>query len=436
MSDPPPPTIGLPPLRVEQALRLLPDVEALAPLRAFLISTSRPGERAAWAPSEPYRTVGKRFLQPAELRRQVPEAIARVTAHMAALYQAVVEALEAEQRGDLAAAVRALLSAGEREEGVGRYGQARAWFEHALARSEELRDRRPEITTLRALGHLDLTMGRHEDGARRYQRSLVLAEAELDQEGIVLACLGLGHVARAQAAWIGAEAWYTRGLQLGAGDQLRTAQLQHRLGDVARRRGDLRTAGARLRVALELFQGLGRHEEAARVLNSQGQLEAEGGHPVEALAAYREALAALGRSAGDAPLEMTIRINIATLHLETDRLLEAEDEIRRGEELAIAHNLTRQLARLYILLGRLRGRQGDEDGFVFFEKAIELCRGLEASPRLEGEIYHEYGAFRTRLGDREEARVYLERAKQIFESLGDAFERRRVGAALEQLSTP
>ncbi|MGH7567631.1 MAG: hypothetical protein ACREL9_01485 [Gemmatimonadales bacterium] len=429
MSEP----VGRPPLRVEQALRLLPDVEALAPLRAFLISTSRPEQRDAWAPSQPYRTVGKRYLQPGELRRQVPEALSRVTAHLSALYQAVVEALEGEQRGDLGAAVRALLTAGEREQSVGRFGQARAWFDHALARSEELRDRRPEIETLRALGYLDLAVGRYEDGARRFQRSLVLAEAELDQEGIVLACLGLGHVARAQGAWIGAEAWYTRGLQLGAGDQLRTAQLQHRLGDVARRRGDLRTAGARLRQALDVFRSLDRFEEVARVLNSQGQLEVDEGRPAEALAAYRDALTALRRGAGDPSLEMTTRVNIATLQLETDHWLEGEDEIRRGEELAIAHNLTRQLAQLYVLLGRLRGRQGDEDGFVFFEKAIELCRGLEASPRLEGEIYHAYGAFRARLGEREEARVYLDRAKQIYESLGDAFERRRVGAALEQL---
>jgi len=103
--------------------------------------------------------------------------------------------------------------------------------------------------------------------------------------------------------------------------------------------------------------------------------------------------------------------------MDQGRWREAEDEARRGEELAIAQNLTRQLARLYVILGTLRGAQGDEDGFVFFEKAIELCRGLEPSPRQEGETYVEYARFRRGLGDRDGARACFERALEIFATL-------------------
>ena len=42
---------GVPPLRVEKALGLLPDLEALTPLRSLLVSISRPDERALWSSS-------------------------------------------------------------------------------------------------------------------------------------------------------------------------------------------------------------------------------------------------------------------------------------------------------------------------------------------------------------------------------------------------
>src|SRR5262245_32220296 len=98
-----------PSLRVEQALRLLPDVDALAPLRAFLISSSR-----LQASAQPYQTVGKRYVNSTDLKELVPQAIAQVTEHLAALYEAAVDALEAEERADMAGTVRAFLRAGRR----------------------------------------------------------------------------------------------------------------------------------------------------------------------------------------------------------------------------------------------------------------------------------------------------------------------------------
>src|SRR5262245_40743022 len=87
-----------PPLRVEQALRLVPDVEALAPLRALLLSCSRQDEAHVWASSSPYLTVGKRLVESSELERQLPQALDREREHLARLYQSVISALEAEQR--------------------------------------------------------------------------------------------------------------------------------------------------------------------------------------------------------------------------------------------------------------------------------------------------------------------------------------------------
>lgn len=419
------------PLRVEQALRLLPEVDALAPLRAHLLATSRPtGTRTS---GEHHRTVGKRQLDPADLRERIPQAIARVTEHLAALYEAAVDALESEQRGDLSGAVRALLRGGEREQQVGRYSQAHQWYDHALSIGEQLRDRRPEIAALRQVGHLETTRGHLEEGARAYQRGLALAEAERDPEGAALACLGLGDVALAHAQWLGAESWYLKGLRYVEGDRLRIGELTLSLGEVARRREQFDLARDRLREAREIFESLNDLPGAVRVLNAQGLLAAAIGQTDEALTHYRQALGVLHQSGERPGLEMAVRLSLCELYIAMGRFPNAEDEARRTEELAIANNFTRQLARLYVIMGKLRGRQKDEDGFVFFEKAIELCGGPEPAPRLEADVCLEYGRFRRTLGDYEEARGYFERAREILELLGDTSGVERVESEVAEL---
>src|SRR5207253_1841683 len=171
----------LPPVRVEKALELMPELEALAPLRALLISIARPDERALWSSSGPYLTLGKRGVDPDELRRRLPHALHRIAEHVHALCKTYVEALEARQRGDAAGVVGALVRGGHLEEEVGRFPQARAWYELALSVAEGLQDRRPEVDALRALGYLCLRLGQYGEGARQFQRAFALAEAEFDQ---------------------------------------------------------------------------------------------------------------------------------------------------------------------------------------------------------------------------------------------------------------
>jgi tetratricopeptide (TPR) repeat protein len=420
--------MGQSPLRVEQALRFLPDIDALAPLRAFLICRSRQPA------TEPHGTVGKRYLQAADFRELVPSAVTRVTEHLAALYEAAIEVLEAEQRGDPAAAVGVLLRAGTREERVGRRTQARAWYEHALRIAEELRDRRPEIEALEHLGRLEAGRARYEDAARFFQRSLALAEAELDNAGAARACQGLGDVAHVQEEWQGAASWYTRGLSFAETDRVLTGQLYRGLADAARGRGQIAIAEDWLSRARQVFEELGHRDGIVRTLNAWGLLDAVKERRAEAQQHFRDALARLSVGEANPELEMLIRLNLCRLYLDWGRLLEAEDEIRRAEDTAIAHNLTLELARLYVVMGKVRGLQRDETGFVFFEKAIELCRGADPAPQLEAEAYLEYGLFRRAFGEGDEARAYLERAREVLETTGNASILARADAEIASLN--
>jgi tetratricopeptide (TPR) repeat protein len=427
---------GSVPVRVEKALALLPKLEALAPLRALLVSISRPDERALWSSSAPYLTLGKRGVQPDELARRMPEAFQRITEQLQALYKAYVEALECEQRADGAGSAGALLRAGRLEEDVGRLSQARAWYDVARGVSETLQDRRPEVESLRALGRLSLALEDYSDGARHFQRALALGEAEFDQAGAIAACEGLGDAALGQGEWSGAHAWYARGLRLAeaSGDRRALGRLERSLSALALRGGDLAAASDHLRRAREYFEAVGPPEEMARVLSTQGQLEMQLGRRAAAGTVYREALAWAQRAPPDLGLELMIRLGLAELLLEADRYLEAEEEMRRAEQVAIAGNFTHRLVQVYTLMGRLRGRQRDETGFVFFEQALELCRTLERSPSAEGQVYLEYGLFRECVEQMEEARAYLERAREIFAAAGETGDRERAEAELQKMS--
>jgi tetratricopeptide (TPR) repeat protein len=420
-------------LRVEQALRLLPDVDDLAPLRGYVVSLSSSRAPEAWTAAEPNRTIGKRTLDPAALRARVPHVISSVSGRVAALYDAAVDALESEQSGDLSQAVRALVRAGEHEERAIRYAQSHAWYRQALGIAEQLRDRQPEMEALCHLGRLEATRGYLDEGARAFQRSLALAEAESDSEHAAAACQGLGDVLFAQSEWLGAEAWYARGLQYAKSNRPLLASLSLGLGETAMRRGQPDVAAERLARALETFEALGDSAGVVRTLLARGALESAQGRAADVLASYREALSHIPMSDGDPILELTVRLHLAELYLDLGRLPDAEDEARRAEDLAITHQLPYWLARVYVVMGRLRGRQGDENGFVFFEQAIELCRSGEPARRLEADVYREYATFRTTMGDRHEARAYLERARELLEPFGDEVALDRVDQDLHQL---
>jgi len=423
-------------VKVEQALRLLPELDALTPLRALLMATSRPDDRVVWARAGEYLTVGKREVTAAELRRQMAQTYTRITEHLSGLYAAYVEAVERLEAGAPGAAVAALLAAAHLEERVGRLSAAGRWVEVAQRLAEGLQDRRPEVDALIAGARIHLALGRYEEGARCYQRALVLAEAEFDQAGAIRACRGLGAVATERGEWAGAEAWYRRALRLaesGNGPGL-AAGIHHALGELASRRGDPSGAVEHLRQAREGFEREGDAAGMADALSTQGRVDAELGRGAAAAAAYREALAWARRDADGPGREVAIHLRLAELHLEGGRFLEAEEEIRRAEDVAIASDQAPRLAAIYALLGRSRGLQGDETGFVFFEQAIELARTLDGSQLALAEVYTEYGAFKQRLHHPEEARAYLERAGEIFEALGGKAALDRVRADLHRLS--
>jgi tetratricopeptide (TPR) repeat protein len=423
-------------MRVEQALRLLPNLDALAPLRSLLLTSAQTTERDEWSGVGPYMTVGKHEVPISTLRRRLSPAIREIGRHLDQLYGAYVDALECIEREDRVQAVRKLLEAGRIERDAWRPVEACAWYAAALDIAEQLQDRRPEVDVLLALASVNRYLGSCEDAQRQYERALALSRAEFNPAGAVAASVGLGDVEVELGHWLGAQAWYLRALRLAetAGDPVSLARIHHSTGEFLRRRRDYAAAEAESRLARDAFETAGDSRELARVLCTIGLLDADLGVPSRAASAFREALAWLRNGPSHVTLEVFIRYHFAKLHVAEGRFLEAEDEIRRAEQVAIGANLLYRLAQLYALLGSTRGLQRDETGFVFFEQAIALAHMLERPLPLEAQVYHDYGVFMMRLDRRDEARAYLTRAREIFESLGANGDLQLVDADLAQIS--
>src|SRR3989449_2112870 len=115
----------------------------------------------------------------------------------------------------------------------------------------------------------------------------------------------------------------------------------------------------------------------AQVLDTQGQLDVQLGRQQAAAAAYREALAWLQRAPREPSLESGIRLNLARLHLEAGRFFQAGGELRRAEQLAVGDTPMRPPLPNFTILCALRGRQLDENRFVFFEQAVQLSPTVE-----------------------------------------------------------
>jgi tetratricopeptide (TPR) repeat protein len=408
-----------PPLRVEQAWRLVPDLGLLAPLRVLLAALSKPDAQRTWPGSSPYLTLAKRGIEPAEIRPRLDDLVRRIARHVADQYDAVLTVLDRFQRGVGAEAVPPLLDAGRREERIGRPAAARAWYAVAAELAEGLTERRPEIAVLLVLGAVDRNRGALPDAARRYQRALVLAEAEFDDASAIVSCIALGEIALTLHNFDGARAWYTRGLRQaqGGGHQVLAGRVLAQFAALALREGRVGDAPEFLRRARGCFTAGADPSDRARLLRTEGHMHELLGDR-SAAADYREALL-WALQAADAPdLQLSARLHLAKFNLAGGRPLEAEEEMRRAEQVALAEGLPTWLVRVYLLMGHARARAQDENGFVFFEQAIELCRSLECASLLEAAAYHAYGEFRTAVGDPDGGRAYFERAADILKPLG------------------
>jgi tetratricopeptide (TPR) repeat protein len=420
-----------PHLLVERALALVPDAEEFLPLSEAVIGSSRVDRDKLWARSAAYATVGKRVVDPARLAEMIPSLVERSQERMRELYDRILEAIRHEQTGDLEAAAQALVRAGEVEEGDGRLEKAERIYRMALELSSDLREKGAQVLALRRLGRAARAAGRLDDAWEWYERSHQLAVDQMDLAGQAVACQGLANVSDDRGERERARAWNERGLEIARG--LRDAALEWpfytNLSVSAIQQGELGDAEALLARARERIEATGGGDSLLFYLNNRGLLLTEHGDLDQAEAVFRAALA----RPLEALWEVTVRVNLGEVLLRQDRLFEAQEEARRAEEVAIVHRMIPDLVSVYGLLGGIARAKADEEGFVFYEQALNVCHERGLPRKHEAAVLQGYGLLHAACGRPAEARAYLEAAREIYDSLGFVPELGRVDVDLASL---
>jgi tetratricopeptide (TPR) repeat protein len=422
-------------LKIDAALKAIPETDDLAHLREALLSASRADGALAWGSAEEYATIDVRAADPAALESQIEALADRVRRRVEQVMRHTVHALAALERGDAAEAARHLVAAGEVEEGERRLHEAQRFYERALELGRKPRERGAEGLALRRLGRVARAMGQWELAARRYQESLEVSVAQRDDVGAVVACQGLGNVHVDQSRWSEAREWYLRGVER-CPPRPPTAEYVHLcvgLSVVERRLGALDAAAEWLARGEESAAGLG-DGLMAYVDHGWGRLHLARGEAEDAESAFRRAL---GREL-DAAFRVAVMVGLSEPLLRQGRTREALAVARDAEALAIHSRAVARLPDVYRALGAAAAERGDAEAFLFYEQALEVCRDHGLPVFEAAATQHHYGGFEARRGDFEAAAARLEEAYRLYAELGArmeadevAGELRRIGAAVD-----
>lgn len=411
-------------LQVEQALDLLPDMDDMLPLREALIGASVPRGDKAWAGSEGYGLLDTRIADSAALEEVLPALLARIHERTETVLRAVVAALKAAENGDLADAARSLVAAGEAEEAAGRFKAAEQLYGRAAEVGRRPRDRQPEGLALRRLGRVARLQGELQKSLALYTRAYEIAEAQRDEEGMIVACQGLGNVLVEQGRWGEAESWYLRGLERIEAEQpsRHLWQFQTNLSAATRRAGRHEESARWLAGARRTVEAIGDPAGLTYVLNAEGLLKAATNNPAGAEEAYAQALTRAESGAEAA----RILANLSEVLVQQGKIGEAEHTLRKLEQIALAQGLLLSLLYAYRGLGEVAGARRDEDGFIFYEQALELCRE-QRLPQFESAVtQREYGKFEALFGKSQSAVARFREAASLFAQMGAELDLARV----------
>jgi tetratricopeptide (TPR) repeat protein len=419
---------------VESLLQLLPPLDDLEVLRLRLIGSAVPDPARTWDSSSDYATLDKRILRLDEVERAVEGAEEALREYVTLLHEGLRPVFRSYFEGEVEQAVLHLVALGERQESLGRAKGAQQCYRTALALALPLPDKSAQTLALRRVGRVALSLGDLEEATALYTRAAELASDSADLRGSVTALTGLGNVLMFKGRWAEAEVHYSSAHSLLASvddDEsftLERGQLYNNLGNAAVRLGRHADAEAWLGRAEELWSHVDSPADAAVCSLNLGQLRA-------AQERYDDAYAVCARTL-ELPVTSSLRSMIACDLAETcmrrRRIADAEQWGRVAEEHAIAAGSPYNIGRVYHVRGVVATAQGEEDGFTFFEKALEIARE-KGYVSLEADTLVDYAELRRKTGGAEEAEAYLERALELFERQGSVVSAERAQSQLSEV---
>lgn len=405
------------------------------PLRFALVSAAIPDPAKEWAASSAYATIDKRVIDLESVAEALREAESDLHRHISELFATVDTLLRACYSGDEAGAAQHLIAQGERYEQQGQVERARHLYEHALRLSFPLAERAPQILALRRIGRVLLTCGDLSGAYQFYSRCIQVARDVGDMEMEVNARIGVGNALVRQGSRPAARSAYHEALarieESSLDLELQRAQIYNNLAVTALREDDLDEATRWSDRASSLWEVVSSPVDAAIWHHHRAEIRARQGHIQEGKVLYEQALELPAPPA----FRAAFAIDLAELCMAEGYVQDAIHWARQAEDHAIAAHSVDYLCHVYRGLGNIARDTGHEDGVAFYEKALDLARKRNL-PFSEAQTLADYAELRARADGVEEARAYLERAREIFLEVGATPEARRAEEALATLGAP
>ena len=415
---------------IEELAGLLPGLDELEFLRLRLVGVAvpDPGKESV------NTTFDKRIVTPEAAERALEEAEAALHEHVSLIHAGLRPVLGSFFEGRPEESARHLIGLGERLEGAGRVQAAGRCYRAALAVSLPLVEKEAQILALRRMGRVSVTVGDFQEAVACYERSAELARDSGDLPGEVIALTGLGNVRLWQGRWSEAERCYHAALERADSAApgslaVERGQIYNNLGLCTSRRGRFDEAEIWFESGFRLWESVSSPLDLAICHFNRASLREAQERWEEARSDYEAALAL--------PVSPSMRAVIATdfaeWWLHEGHVTQAQELGRVAEENAISAGSPYMLGHMYKGRGNIARARGDADGFIFFEKALEIAADKGYS-FLEALTLLDYAQLRADMGGVEEAAAYLERARDLCRELGALGELEKAERALAELS--
>ena len=317
----------------------------------------------------------------------------------------------------------------------GQYDSARDRSGHSLELARQINGDREAAYAQLVIGLASYAQGDRDTAIECYQESLSLREGIGDINGVAAVLQNLGNVYIDKAEYEQAEEHYQRCLTIRqkTGDVANTANVLNQLGNVRLSLADYEGAAEYYRQCRDIFERIGNRFGVAVSDLNLGQIHNEQEQPDQAYEYLTEALEA-AEPTKVMDLIADVHRSLARAALDANRLEEAERYA--ASALAIATDIGNkgvEAAALWVQ-GRMLTMRGDLD-----EAEVQLSRSIELYESLEmrlwvGRALVARANGRATATDTENARTDLERAIDVFTSLGVARDLERAQSRLSEVS--
>lgn len=410
-------------LTIDDLRAVLPDLEELRPLVDHLLAKSEADPSRTWSGSGALGTAGDRLVDADGLVREAVALAQREHEHTTRVFDLTAKVVEHLEEGHTSAAASTLLELAALSEERERTAHAEAYADAAYRIARDGPDTRLTSLALRRRARHRRSTGRYTESHGDYQEAVLVAEAARDVRGAAEAAVGAGNVSEEQGHWDEAAGWYRRAIEsldALADPAPETWHALLNLHVVLRSIGALDDARPPLERARSVAEALGDGSATPYVENAHGQLEMALGNFEAAEGHLRRAIEA----STSARATITIRLNLAETLLAMDRRLDSAEEARRAEREAIVARLPQKLPEVYRLLGRIAAREGAQDAFVLFERALEIVAERDLPALERAQTLQAYAEAEARVGDPDAAEELNAEADQLYRGLGIEHRRR------------